>query len=87
MGESEDLNELDQGQTVTARRLATSQGAHVDPCPPPKCQQWACEHYDWSTDELKNVAWHDESCFISHQVGGWGGVHSLTSGAHGTRMH
>ncbi|KAK3530445.1 hypothetical protein QTP86_024356, partial [Hemibagrus guttatus] len=29
-----------------------------------KCQQWAHEHQNWTTEQWKKLAWSDESCFL-----------------------
>ena len=35
-----------------------------------KCQQWTCEHQNWTTEQWKKVAWSDESRFLLHHVDG-----------------
>ena len=35
-----------------------------------KCQQWAHEHQNWTTEQWEKVVWSDESCFLLHQVDG-----------------
>ena len=35
-----------------------------------KCQQWAHEHQNWTTEQWKKVAWSDESHFLLHHVDG-----------------
>ena len=35
-----------------------------------KCQQWAREHQNWTTEQWKKVAWSDESRFLLHHVDG-----------------
>ncbi|KAK3575380.1 hypothetical protein QTP86_025787, partial [Hemibagrus guttatus] len=51
-----------------------------------KCQQWALEHQNWTTEQWKKVAWSVESGFLLHHVDVRVCV-SLTWGTHGARMH
>ncbi|GBM33401.1 hypothetical protein AVEN_93284-1 [Araneus ventricosus] len=42
--------------------------------------EWAQEHRDWTIDELKRIAWSDESLFLIHHVDGRVRVRRLPGG-------
>ncbi len=48
-----------------------------------KCQEWAREDQNWTTEQWKKVARSDESRFLLHHLDG----RVLSRGTHGTRMH
>lgn len=53
-------------QLKLTKNIILLQGAHADPCPLSKHQQWAREPQQWTTE----MAWSDQSHFLVHHVDG-----------------